>query len=81
MDALRTRVEFLGALSRDRKEAFLASVETGLSSHVRIIETHCRQTKRKGNTTDHLAARGALLMLRARRVWLREVRSAAIPSP
>lgn len=76
MDALRTRVEFLGALSRARREAFLTSVESGLSTHIRIVQRHCRRSMGKAKTADHLTARGALLMLRARRLWLREVRAA-----
>jgi DNA-binding PadR family transcriptional regulator len=75
MDALRTRVEFLGALSRGRREAFLISVETELSSYIRVVERHCRRAMREGKAADHLSARGALLMLRARRLWFREVRA------
>jgi hypothetical protein len=76
MDALRTRVEFLGSLPRARREAFLTSVETGLASHIRAIERDCRRTRAEASAAEHLSARGALLMLRARRVWLREVRAA-----
>jgi hypothetical protein len=76
MDGLRTRVEFLGSLPRARKDAFLSRVEAGLASHIRASESDCRRTRKQGSAAEHLAARGALLMLRARRAWLREVRAA-----
>src|SRR5215471_10904004 len=43
MDALRTRVEFIGTLPRARREAFLATVEGGLASQLRTIENDCRK--------------------------------------
>jgi DNA-binding PadR family transcriptional regulator len=71
-DPLRTRVEFLGALSAWQRKRFLTEAERGLATHLRVVEQDCARRRRAGELPAYLAALGARGMLRARLEWLRE---------
>jgi DNA-binding PadR family transcriptional regulator len=73
VDALRTRLQFLGALSPARRAAFLQDARTGLQDHIVEVEKDCRTSRGGPDPYHHLVARGALAMVRARRAWLKEV--------
>ena len=73
VDSLRARVRFLGSLPLAQRIAFLAEARTKVEAHLRIVEQDCRVRRAAGETFAYLTARGALLALRARLTWLREV--------
>jgi DNA-binding PadR family transcriptional regulator len=74
VDALRTRLRFLGAVPAPVRRAFLAEAETRLRDHLRVVEKECRRSRAGGDPFAYLVSRGALSMLQARSEWLREVR-------
>jgi DNA-binding PadR family transcriptional regulator len=78
MDALRTRARFLGALPPKRRQAFIAEAQARLRSEIRVVEADCRSRSGDRDPFSRLTARGALLMLRAREAWLKELRAATI---
>lgn len=71
-DPLRTRLEFLGALSEQQRIRFLADAERGVSAHLRVVEQDCRRRQREGDWAAYLIALGARGMLHARLKWLRQ---------
>lgn len=74
VDALRTRLRFLGALTAQVRKDFLDEAETRLRDHLRVVEKECRRSRAGGDPFAYLVSRGALSMLQARSGWLREVR-------
>jgi hypothetical protein len=74
MDPLRTRLSFLGALSRRERMQFLASAQQKLAAQSRLVAADCRRKHKQGNVFRYLVARGALASMRARIQWMREVR-------
>jgi DNA-binding PadR family transcriptional regulator len=72
-DPLRTRVEFLEALPKKQRVAFLADAKKRVQAHIREVEEHARKERTSGKLYAYLAARGTLKMLRARLDWLGEI--------
>ncbi len=73
-DPVRTRVLFLEVLPPARRRKFLDGVERQLDEHLAELREARRAVLASGEPSLALAARGALLVARARRRWLREVR-------
>jgi DNA-binding PadR family transcriptional regulator len=73
MDPLRTRLEFLGALTPGMRRAFVKDARLKLEEHIAATRADCRATRGKKDPARHLVARGALIMLLARKDWLKEV--------
>lgn len=73
-DPLRTRVAFLGMLAPREARAFV----TAALDHVRREQAALTSfaAASRGNCLDYFVARGAVLALRARAAWLREVQRA-----
>ena len=74
-DPLRTRVNFLGALTAGQRREFLRAAREQAETHLRVVEEDCRKRGPRG-TYPHLMARGAVFMMQARCAWLREVSDA-----
>ena len=70
-DPLRTRVHFLGALSRRKRETFFASARAVLERHVEELAPPPGMDE-----FDRLALLGAVRLARARIAWLEDVRRA-----
>jgi DNA-binding PadR family transcriptional regulator len=77
VDPLRVRIRFLGSLSPKQRNTFLSEARRKVRAHVRMVERDCRARRADGDTFSYLTARGALLALRARMTWLREVQQLA----
>jgi DNA-binding PadR family transcriptional regulator len=73
VDPLRVRIRFLGSLSLNQRNTFLTEAGRKVGAHLRTVERDCRTRRAAGGTFSYLTARGALLALRARLTWLREV--------
>lgn len=71
-DPLRTRVRFLGAISRHQQRAFLQNAHQRTQAHLRAVEADCER-KRADGGFQYLMARGALLSMRSRCAFLEEV--------
>jgi DNA-binding PadR family transcriptional regulator len=76
MDPLRTRLRFLGALPAGQRAGFLTEARQRLREHLRVVREDCLRRRRGGDRYDYLMARGALLAVRARLAWLKEVSAA-----
>jgi len=74
VDPLRTRLSFLGSLPPAGRRAFLAQAEAKLRVHIRQVHADYLLKQQRGELYERLVSRGALMMLRARLKWLREVR-------
>lgn len=77
VDPLRVRVRFLGSLPLNQRNAFLREARSKVGAHLRTVERDCRARRAAGDTFSYLTARGALLALRARMMWLSEVEQLA----
>ncbi|MBI3450926.1 MAG: PadR family transcriptional regulator [Acidobacteria bacterium] len=75
MDALRTRVRFLGALTPSRRKAFIDEAIDMIGEEIRLVDADRRARLTDPDPFNHLMGQGAVLMLRARQAWLRGVRS------
>jgi len=75
VDSLRTRVRFLAALPPGKRDRFLADALAGIDIAIRAVDRDARLRLAEKNVMGHAVGRGALLTLRARRAWLREVRA------
>jgi DNA-binding PadR family transcriptional regulator len=71
-DPLRTRVRFLGALPRDKQRQFIRQARRRTQDHLHAVEEDCKVRRSAGNF-QFLMARGALLSMRARCAFVREV--------
>lgn len=71
-DPLRTRVHFLGVLSRRQRAVLLRAAIEGLRQHLAALEAEAG-----GNADDRSAQRGAVLITRARLDWLASLQRAA----
>jgi DNA-binding PadR family transcriptional regulator len=71
-DPLRTRVRFLGAISRNQRTAFLQNAHQRTQVHLRAVEADCERKRAKGGF-QYLMARGALLSMQSRCTFLQEV--------
>ena len=80
-DYLRTRMFFLEALPASRLPRFLKEVEEQLSEQVRRMEQEWRKRKNIADRFERLAARGALILSRARARWWNEVMETLLPVP
>jgi DNA-binding PadR family transcriptional regulator len=74
VDALRVRIRFLDVLSATQRNALLTTARRKVTAHLRTVERDCRAQRAAGDALGYLTARGALLALRARLMWLREAR-------
>jgi DNA-binding PadR family transcriptional regulator len=74
-DPLRTRVRFLGALSADQRRQFIRRAHRQTQEHLRLVEKDCK-LRRSAGKFQFLMARGALLSMRARCAFVREVTKA-----
>lgn len=74
VDPVRVRIRFLGALSLVQRNALLTAARRRVTAHLRTVEHDCRAQRAADDTLGYLTARGALLALRARLIWLREVK-------
>ncbi len=75
IDPLRVRVRFLSVLTAKQRTAFLAEAEAGLQEQIVRVTARCAEDKTHGDLFAYLISRGALRTLRARVLWLREVRA------
>jgi DNA-binding PadR family transcriptional regulator len=71
-DPLRTRVRFLGAISTKQRQAFLENAHQRTQAHLRAVEADCKRHRAKGGFR-YLMARGALLSMQSRCMFLQEV--------
>ena len=71
-DPLRTRIRFLAAIDGERQRAFLIDAERRTRKHLEIVAADCARQQAKGGL-PYLVARGALLSMRARCAFLKEV--------
>jgi DNA-binding PadR family transcriptional regulator len=71
-DPLRTRVRFLGVISRNQRRAFLQNAHQRTQAHLRAVEADCEQKGAKGGF-QYLMARGAFLSMQSRCTFLQEV--------
>ena|SRR5450755_42115 len=74
-DPLRTRIGFLDALPPNQQKAFLRSAQKAVEEQLGKVlrDNHSRPAKAG---FEYWTARGALLAMRARRAWLRELAQA-----
>ena len=78
-DPLRTRVRFLGAPPAKKREAFLVSALAEVERQLQVVLEDHRRRKEKGGF-EYWVARSALLAMRARLAWLRELAEALVPT-
>jgi len=74
-DPIRTRLQFLGALSDAERREFLEVVGRQLEQSVEELQSLKRSLEKEGDALQVLALRGGLRVARARRDWFREVRA------
>lgn len=74
VDALRTRIRFLATLPSPRRAKLINEVQHRLARHIEAVRADCRRRRASGDLFLYLATRGAVLTLRARQVWLQEIR-------
>lgn len=72
-DPIRTRLLFLEALTPSERKEFLEVVAEQLEETTAEMRALERQVRQDCDPTSSLAARGALLVARARRDWFKEV--------
>lgn len=71
-DPLRTRIRFLGAIGSKQRRQFLQDAHHRTLAHLAEIEADCARRRRRGRF-EYLIARGALLSMRSRCAFLKEV--------
>lgn len=71
-DPLRTRIRFLGALPPAKQKAFLKSAQRAVERYLAEMRRDYPQRRAKGGF-ELWMARGALLAMRARLSWLRQL--------
>ena len=74
-DPLRTRIRFLGVLNARQRRAFLQDAHQRMQAHVRTIQADCERKRGKGGF-PYLMARGALLSIQSRCIFLKEAAEA-----
>jgi DNA-binding PadR family transcriptional regulator len=72
-DPLRTRLQFLGALSRAGRAEFVAEAARRMTIHLEVVERDLARRRLAGDLYGLLVARGARAALRARQAWIRDV--------
>jgi DNA-binding PadR family transcriptional regulator len=75
-DPIRTRVHFLGALAPRHRRRFLREAAERLEDEVEATQILIRDLTDEGDRWKIWGARGALIVLRARRRWIREIQKA-----
>jgi len=73
-DAIRTRTFFLAALTSKQRERFLDDAAEKLTEGVETARRYADQVRDSDDELGWLAARGGLLMTRARLAWIVEMR-------
>jgi DNA-binding PadR family transcriptional regulator len=71
-DPLRTRVRFLSAISANQQRAFIQNAHKQTQAQLHVVEADCEWKRAKGGF-EYLMARGALLSMQSRCVFLQEV--------
>lgn len=71
-DPLRTRIRFLGAIDVTRQQAFLHDAHQRTQAQLRVVEAGCERRRAEGGF-QYLIARGALLSMQSRCIFLQEV--------
>ena len=71
-DPLRTRVRFLGALPVAQQREFVRQAQRATRKHLRVLDQECRSW-RSGNKFRYLMTLGALLSIRAKCAFVREM--------
>ena len=71
-DPLRTRIRFLGLLPLEKQKELLRVAQQSVEWHLLEMLSDCRRRRVKGGF-EYWMARGALMAMRARRAWLREM--------
>jgi DNA-binding PadR family transcriptional regulator len=79
-DPLRTRIRFLDALPPAKQKAFLKSAQIAVEMHLAEMRRDYPQRRAKGGF-ELWMARGALLAMRARLSWLRQLARAVGSHP
>lgn len=74
-DPLRNRVEFLAFLAPKLRKSFLDKVILELEAQLKVFVSSCEES-RKTDRFEYLLLRGAVLNMRARLDWIREVAEA-----
>jgi len=74
-DPLRTRVRFLDVLNARQRRAFFQDAYQRMWAHVRTIQADCERKHGKGGF-PYLMARGALLSIQSRCIFLKEAAEA-----
>ena len=72
-DPLRTRLQFLGALSPAERATFIAEAARRMTIHRQAVERDLARRRLEGDAYGLLVARGARAALRARQAWIGEV--------
>jgi len=73
-DLLRLRFRFLSALKTTEQRRFVVAMIRKMTEEVKKIEADSRKKFSSHDDYSYFTARGALLMARARLIWLQEVR-------
>jgi DNA-binding PadR family transcriptional regulator len=71
-DPLRTRIRFLGVLSLEKQKELLRVAQQSVDWHLGEMLRDYKERRAKGGF-EYWMARGALMAMRARRAWLREM--------
>lgn len=74
-DLLRLRFRFLSELTATEQKRFVITMIRKMTEEVKKIEADAREKSSSHDDYSYLTARGALLMARARLVWLHEVKT------
>ena len=73
-DPVRTRIYFLGLLDAEQRMQFLGDVHAGLKQELAAAKTLLEEYQAKGNRFGVLAMKGAVRVMRARILWIAEIR-------
>jgi DNA-binding PadR family transcriptional regulator len=71
-DPLRTRIRFLGVLPLEKQKELLRVAQQSVDWHLGEMLRDYKERRAKGGF-EYWMARGALMAMRARRAWLREM--------
>lgn len=71
-DPLRTRIRFLGVLPVGKQKEFLSVALRSVEGHLGEMRRDYKERRARGGF-EYWMARGALMAMRARRAWLREI--------
>jgi DNA-binding PadR family transcriptional regulator len=76
IDAMRTRIWYLGALSERERTALIKEGRRGIKEHLRLLNRQYSPKRGQPDPFYALAWRGIVLMTKMRLAWLAEVESA-----